>query len=205
MTETKNRWVWEAQSKKYTLRELNPPTPPSEEEIISHFLEDGEVDRAIGEFVTEMLNQGYTITILDYGVDAHAEVLRRWSTGGYVDHYYAECRTHTSLWVDFQSDPECFLVESPLTVLPSVIFAIGVAIAVIISGAGVFYALQNLTTTKKTYEKWEWVQNPDTEEWEWKRVEKKTVQEPPTDLWVKLAIVAMIGIIVIVAIGALKK
>ena len=195
--ETKNRWVWKAVSSPFQLSSLSGfPDPPSIEEVKQRFLEDGQVDTAIGEFVTSMLDEGYTITLLGYEVSIEFECTRTWS---HKDHDFAEYKTHTTLAVDFKSDPECLLTESPLVITTGLIVAVGKAIAWILVGVGVYFAFRNLTTTHKEYEKWGYVKNPDTGEYEWKIIEKGSEDKPPVEAWsgIVIIIIALVFIMML--------
>lgn len=177
---TSNRYKWKAKSKVWRIEQSNtPPTPPSDAEIKSHFDSDGKVAEAIGEFVQKMVDAGHQVTILGYSTQVGKEFIRSGMTGGYIDHYWKEYRTHVRLVIDFTSTPECFLTESPLIVTSGAIVAIGIAIGAIITAAGVFYALQNLTTVKETYTIYGWVKNPNTGEWEYIPVEEGEKTRPP--------------------------
>lgn len=200
--ETKNVWTWEAVSSTWRItKSMTPPSPPSDEEIRLRFESDGKVAEAMGEFVQRMLDEGYEVTLLGYSTEITKQFIRSGHTGGYIDHYWKEYKTHTKLIVEFRSNPECFLTASPLVITAGAIYAIGKAIAIIIVAAGVWYALQNLTTTKKTYEKYGWVQNPDTGEWEWQVVEEITETKPPTEAWIGIVIIAIFLLIAIFGIG----
>lgn len=199
---SKNRWVWEAVGSPYQKSGLTVPHPPPPDELKYHFINDGHVPEAIGKFVMEMLGQGYTVHVLKWDAECHTELVRSWT---HRDREYREYRTHTRLWVDFQSVPECFIVESPWVITAGAIYAIGKAIAVIIAAVGVYYAMQNLTTSRKVYEKWDYVENPDTGEWEWMRVERTEETGPPTETVIGIVIIAIVALVLIVGIGGLRR
>ncbi|GAI66208.1 unnamed protein product, partial [marine sediment metagenome] len=101
------------------------------------FMTDGQVTLAIGEFIKTMIDEGYATTVLRYDVHVGYELIRpafRVSAYLWAPAIY---RTHTRLSVDFTSDPECFLTESPLILTAGVILAIGKAIALIILAIGI--------------------------------------------------------------------
>lgn len=83
------------------------------------------------------------------------------------------------------SMPISFYCESNLQgspILVAVIIAIGIAVALIVAAFTIPPAfrdwLKSMTTTTSTSEKWEWVLNPDTGEYDWKLVSSETFSEP---------------------------
>ncbi len=199
-TESFNRWNWDAISAPWSKSAPigQPiPDPPATSEVVSHFVSEGKVSEALGKFVQEIIDKGFQCTVLSYKVQVCYERRPIPSTGYYHGYQY---RTHTRLSIDFQTNAE---VLDPFFT-PIVIVALGKIIALIIAallvGAGIYFALQNLTTTEETYEKWEWVQNPDTGDWEWKPVETGSKKAPP-DWWgTVFTIVGIVGVIVVAAV-----
>jgi len=192
--ETSYRWVWDAVSAPYQLSSLTGfPSPPSVDEVRTHFINDGQVDAALGKFVRDMLDEGYQITLLRYQVGICYETVRTWQ---YRDRTYAEYRTHTRLSVEFLSDTGLPISLEFWSVLA---VAIGKAILFIIIGAAIFYALTNLTQTQKITEEYGWVQNPETGEYEWKPV-KRTTETGPPEWWstVFIGAIAIIGAVIVI-------
>lgn len=208
-TEPFNRWSWDATSD--FLSRNRDETPPIEETKM-HFLTDGQVSLAMGEFVKTMIDEGYATTMLRYNVQVGYELLRpAFRTGAYT-WAPALYRTHVRLSVDFTSDPECFLTESLIVLTAGVILAIGKAIAWIILalgvGLGVFFALQNLTTVEENYDKFGWVQNPETGEWEFRLIETGTKKAPPEwwgDVLTVVGVVAAVAAAVVVAVVVIPR
>ncbi|MBA7654218.1 hypothetical protein ES703_62094 [subsurface metagenome] len=196
-TEPFNRWIWDAKAD-FTSRNRDE-TPPIEE-TKAHFMTDGQVTLAIGEFIKTMIDEGYATTVLRYDVHVGYELIRpafrvgpRWVPAIY--------RTHTRLSVDFTSDPECFLTESPFALTAGVIIAIGIAIGIIIGSVGVFYALQNLTTTERIDEVWGWVQHPETGVWEYRVIGIRTEKAPP-EWWAETITLTIVGVVAALAAAA---
>jgi len=187
------RWIWVAYSKEWGLKAAIPywPTPPTAEEVKRHFIEDGKLDEALGAFVRKMLEGGYTVTILGYNVEVNIELLRKFTIYPFN---YCVWRTWVTLTVDFTTTPEISIKAIPAIFW--VIVALGIAISMIITSVGVFFALQNLTTHKTTYEKYAWVHSP-TCQYEWRVVESGSEQGPP-DWWSYV----LIPVGVTVALGA---
>lgn len=80
------------------------------------------------------------------------------------------------------------------------------AIALIIAGCAIFYALQNLTTTERTYKKYKWTQNPETGEWEWKLTEEETEKKPPSFWdWIPLIMILMVLMLFIYMAGGITQ
>lgn len=197
--ETKNRYTWEAKSEPYTKAEYQKCWVMDKQEVLQHFIDDGKLNEAIGKFVTEMLNKGYAVTILDYGAEVSIDLLEEWWSIPMGTWCNRRFRTRVKVWIDFRSDPECFETESPLVIAPAFILLIAKAIALIIIAAGIYYALQNLTTTKETYEKYGYALNPNTGEYEWKLVEKGEKITPP-EFWGDIIFAIIIGILILVGV-----
>ena len=201
-TESFSRWNWDAVSATWyrSARIGQPiPDPPATSEVISRFISDGQVSVALGKFVQEIVDNGFQCTVLSYNVQVcyqRSPEIRQ--PGGYVHGY--EYKTHTRLSVDFQTTSEALV---PFFT-PIVIIAIAKAIALIIAataiGAAIYFALQNLTTTEKSYEKWDWVRNPDTGGWEWKPVETGSEKGPP-DWWG--SVITIVGVVGVIAVAVL--
>ena len=183
-------WLAEWKSGLYQFRSLSGvPPPPPVSDVQSHFINDGQVDSALGGFVRDMLDKGYQITLSGYEVKVTFETVRVWQQ---QDNTWAEYRTHVQLTVQFTTTPELATLMGA-----ALMWAIGRAIAIIILailvGVSVYVALNNLTSTEKHYEKWGWVQNPDTGAWEWKIVETGTERAPP-DWWGTVFIIVGLGV-----------
>ena len=201
--QTSYRWVWDAVSAPYELSSLTGfPSPPSVDEVRSHFVNDGKVDQALGEFVRRMLNEGYQITLLGYQVGICYETVRTWQ---YRDHTYAEYRTHTRLSVEYLSSPELSLsngrpIRLIAPILVNIIYAI---IAAIVVGALGYFAITNLTTQQVITEDYGWVLNQETGVWEWKVI-KRTTETGPPEWWgtvfttLALGAVAIVGAVIII-------
>lgn len=196
--ESFKRWNWEAISAAWW--ETAPidqpiPDPPLVEEVNSHFLSDGKVSEALGTFIQEIVDQGYTCAILRYKTqvcyERSPEIIH---PPGYYHGY--EYKTHTRLSVDFQTTAESLLPVFP----PLVIAAIGLAIALIIGSVGIYYALRNLTTQEKSYEKWSWVYNPNTGQWEWMPVETGTEKGAPEWWGTVLTAVGVVSVVILAAV-----
>ncbi|GAI48740.1 unnamed protein product, partial [marine sediment metagenome] len=59
-TEPFNRWIWDA---KADFKSRNRDETPPIEETKTHFLDDGHVALAMGEFVQTMIDEGYATTM----------------------------------------------------------------------------------------------------------------------------------------------
>jgi len=129
-------WTWEALSSAWEKASFEVP---SVEEIREHFITDN-LNQALGEFVRKMVDGGYQTTILNYAVDIDLHLIRKrvHLRAGATFFTY---RTHVTLTVDFTTDKP--LAESPL---PPIVW-IAISAAIIILSAGVYFALQNLSTT----------------------------------------------------------
>jgi hypothetical protein len=194
-----NRWNLDAAAE-FSSKQTDE-VPPIEE-TKTHFMEDGQVTAAVGEFVTTMVEEGYVTSVLRYSAHVGYETIKPVTYWGSIL-IPAKYRTHVRLSVDFTSDPECFITESPFALTAGVIVALGKAAALIIAaflvGAGVFYALQNLTTQEESYEKWGWVQDPDTGEWEYKVIETGESKGPP-EWWSQVIPIVTIGSVVVICV-----
>ncbi len=220
ITEVTYRWIWGAKSDTFVmwarLGEDIPPPPPIDE-TRSHFVTDGNIGQALGEFVRSMLDSGYEVTILGYKVHIAYERIKlirelfpkyRW---GWV------YRTHTRLSVDYRTSPEVALARlrprRARLIAPVIAYAIAAAIIIITAGvtAGLFLALQNLTTTERGSQimgpvpvpgTGEWVTDPETGEpvwtgdWEWGVVEESWEKGPP-DWWADVIPTVVLGALII--------
>lgn len=189
------RWVWEAKSDVWgkSAGIGQPiPDPPPVSEVRGHFVDDGNVDEAIGAFVRRALDDGYTLTILSYKVDICYERVYYVYQGMHGYSY----RTHTRLSIDFTTGTELGAMAKRSFAIPLFVWA-AVAIAIIILAAGGFFALQNLTTETETWQKWGWVQNPETGDWEYKVVEEGTKTGPP-EYWG--TVLTAIGVVSVLAL-----
>lgn len=192
-TSSFTRFVWVACSGEWGLRAAIPywPSPPTIEEIKRRFIEDGQLNKALGEFVRKMLEGGYTVTILGYNVEVSIELVRKFTAYPFN---YCVWRTWVTLTVDFTSKPE-ITVKAPAAAW--LIIAIAAAIAIILAGVGAYYALRNLTTRETKTVKYSWVHNPATCHYEWLPVEESSEKGPP-EWWSYVT-----GLIVVtVALGA---
>ena len=200
-TGTYHSWTWEAVSG--TWGKSAPlgqpiPEPPSIDEVKSHFINDGKVAEGLGEFAKKMLDEGYTVTLLGYRVQICYERSPHMQFGYY--HYY-QYRTHTRLSVDFTTQPEITELEVVRLVPLFVWGAIAIAIIIIAAylGASAYQFLNNMSTQTETYEKWGWVQNPETGEWEYKITEQGTKTGPP-EWWSYVIPIVVIGVAVVGAV-----
>ena len=197
-SEPYNSWCWEAKSALWLNGSpVGQPIPdlPSTDEVKSHLMANGNIDNAIGEFVRQMLDKGYTVTMLGYRVDVAFKRGADMPLPNYM-HGYAGT-TFTRLTWDFITNPDftsAAQAGSLFVITATIIFELILLIgALIIAGMGVYVFLNNLTTTTKTYVKWGWVQNPATGEWQWVPVEQGSTTAPP-DWWSYVVpIVALIG------------
>lgn len=158
--------------------------PPSDQELIDHFLYDGEVDRALGEFVRLMVDAGYAVTIVGYEVDCWSETLKIWQ---HRDWTYVRYRTHTRLTVSFDCSPPPIEESSPWEPTGAWIAAVVAVIIAIGISAGVFFALRGLTTTEKTYK----IHHPDC------TTEEITETGPP-EWWPYVIII--VGAVTVIAV-----
>jgi hypothetical protein len=196
-------WSWEAVSGAWIRRApigTTPPGPPSIDEIKSYFWVDGEGDRALGEFVRKMVNEGYQTTILGYKIDACYE--RSILLQSQIENYYLY-KTHTRLTVDFVTNPIVPLSGAPMRLLPvGVWLAIAAAVIIISSAlaAGVYEFLRGLTTTRE--ETYGWVYNPNTGEWEWKLT---GVKEEPPWWWSIVIPIVIVGTVAVIGVYVLPS
>jgi len=193
-TSSFTRFVWVACSGEWGLRADTPywPTPPTVEEIKRHFIEDGQLDKALGEFVRKMLEGGYTVTILGYDVEVSIELVRKFTAYPFN---YCFWRTWVTLTIDFTSTPE---VTVKFEVSGWLIISIAVAIAIIIWALKDFPPLGNLATQETKTVKYAWVHNPATCHYEWRIVEESYEKGPP-EWW--SYVTGLVG--VTVALGAM--
>jgi len=200
-TGTYHSWTWEAVSSTWfkSAPLQNPiPDPPAIEEVKSHFINDGHVSEGLGEFAKKMLDEGYTVTLLGYRTQICYERSPEIRVGYYHQYIY---RTHTRLSVDFTTTPELAELGEVRLIVPFVWLCIGIAILIIATalGVAVYEFLHNLSTQTETYEKWGWVQNPETGEWEYKITEKGEKTGPP-EWWSYVIPIAVIGVAVVGAV-----
>lgn len=170
---------------------------PSDEEITYHFINDGQLDVALGQWVRAMLDAGILVTLVDYEAVAWAETLE---SKQYRDWTIDTMRSWVRLTVWFRSDPETISVSSPIAILAQLIIAIGVMILFILFGVGAFFALQNLTTKEEKYAKYAWVYNPNTGQNEWKVVEEGYSKGPPEWWGTVFTVVGVSAVIVVAAV-----
>jgi len=193
----KYQWEWTAKGKSWLIKTQKPcPSPPEPLEpdadvvLLDHFINDGNIEAAIGKFVTECINGGYTVAVSNYTPEAYNEKIKEWQDQYY---WYQVFQAKTKLTVDFECDKE--IMASPIA--PLIIAAIAVAIAAIGIGigAGAFFALQNLTTTKKTIRKFDEEGNLISEE---------IIEEPPLGTLVSIIIIAVVLMVLIFGISSFR-
>jgi len=156
------------------------PDPPSSEETLAKIRTEGQFDSALGQFSVQMLDKGYTVTLLGYDLAIcyeKGQVIRQ--PGGYMWGY--QYRLHVRFSWDFTSNPDITVEQSNRLFVWTVpiILAICAGIAAI---AAVTILSYNLSHEESRYVKYGWVQNPETGEWEWKITEEGNDSGPP-DWW----------------------
>ena len=145
-------WYWEAVSGIWKIgAPLGQPIPdpPSIDEVKNAVT--NEIDAALGEFVRNLIDKGFTPTILGYRVQVcyqrSAEII--WPP--YATHHY-QYRTHIRFSWDFITDPE-YTVEDALFVITST-FIYGLILLIgglIIAGVAVYTFLNNITTERSGF------------------------------------------------------
>jgi hypothetical protein len=132
------------------------PSPPTNDEVRSHFIADGQVDTAIGQFVRNMLDNGYTVTIHRYSVECNVVYLRTYGFPMFMPLRYQDVyKTEVAFQLDYTTDPSVW--QSPIA--PIIIIALAIAISLIIVAVGVYFALINLTKQTETHTQTETITN----------------------------------------------
>jgi hypothetical protein len=134
-------WIWEAFSSEYLIYASPPPT---EAALRATLLANGKIGDAINAFKAKAAEGGITVTVRGYNIDLlRAEYLRTVSGGSQgvdKDVYH----THLTLRVDFDTDKP--ITQSPI--LPLMVLAIAVGIALIVGAIGLVVYFNNLSTSK---------------------------------------------------------
>lgn len=138
------------------------------------------VNQAIGQFIQTVLDGGYYIAIKGVSVGVSYEVLNE----KYVElipplgngwYKFQRLRTVVSVVIDYNTTPSVW--QSPIA--PIMIIAIAVAVAIIIGGVGIYFALQNLTKETETHEQHYVLVNNTDEPQTWTLADGRTVTVPP--------------------------
>lgn len=179
---------------------LDTPLPelPDPATVKATIKSQGNFQKALGDFTFSLLDKGFTVTYPTnaYDIDICYERTANGRLPGNPNNWGYAYRVHVRFWWEFTTDPEITSVPATLSgklfeitigVILAIILAIGLVVWVSIGA-------YNLTHTHSEYQKWGYVYNPNTGQWEWKVVETGSKDAPP-DWWgYVIPIVALMGI-----------
>ena len=194
-------WVWEGRSNSFKITAC--PLPESEKVDIVETAKERAESTILGELASECLKQGVAITLRS--CDVYAEVILEKTrsyqvpyVGTMTDYYY-----HVDVKTITLFDTDESIAESPIVITSSIIIAIGIMIATILAGWGLYTFLTNISTRKsevKTTTEW---YDPETGELTKKEETTETTTEPPlaTIGGTVLVIIAVVGLLLLFLVG----
>ena len=194
-------WVWEGRSNSFEMTAA--PLPESKKIDIVETAKERAERAILGELASECLKQGVTITLRS--CDVYAEVILEKTrtyqvpyVGTMRDYYY-----HVDIKTITLFDTDESIAESPIVITSSIIIAIGIMIATILAGWGIYTFLNNISTRKsEVTTKTEWY-DPETGELIKKEEKTETTTEPPLGtIWgTVLMIIAVVGLLLLFLVG----
>ena len=192
-------WDWEGRSNSFKI--TAHPLPESEKVDIVETAKERAESTILGELASECLKQGVTITLrsCEVSVEVALEKTRSYQVpyvGTMTDYYY-----HVDVKATTLFDTDESIAESPIVITSSIIIAIGIMIATILAGWGIYTFLTNISTRKsEVTTKTEWYD----EEGNLIKTEEKTetVTEPPLGgLETIIIIIAVVGLLLLFLVG----
>ena len=197
-------WDWEGRSNSFEM--TAHPLPESKKIDIVEIAKERAERTILGELASECLKEGVAITLRS--CDVHAEVIlekvREYQVpyvGTMRDYYY-----HVDVKTKTLFDTDEPIAESPIAITASIIIAIGIMIASILAGWGVYTFLNNMSTRKSEVKSiTEWY-DPETGELIKREEKSETVEEPPLGgLGFIVGIIAVVGLLLLFLVGIPRR